>query len=109
MRYSILKTGFGRARNAQLLFPEQFSLCQVDLPDGELAGKHPAFLHTDRPCRNIALQRTLSMDRDGLSGNLSGHPAFNFNVLGVHPPKTVNVSFAINDYVAGADAAGDFP
>ena len=37
MCYSILKTGLGRARNSRLLFPEQFSLCQADLPDGPLA------------------------------------------------------------------------
>ena len=109
MCYSILKTGLGRARNSRLLFPEQFSLCQADLPDGELAGKHPAFVHGDRSCCDIALQRTLSMDGDGLSDNLSRHPAFNFDVLRVHRPKTVNVSFALNDHVPGGDAAGDFP
>jgi hypothetical protein len=49
------------------------------------------------------------MDRHGLSDNLSGHPAFDFDVLRAHAPKTVNVSFAINDYVPGADAARDFP
>ena len=91
------------------MFPEQFSLCQVDLSDGELAGKHPAFFHANRPRCHIALQRTLSMDRYGLSDNLSRHLAFDFDVLRAHPPKTVNVSFAINDYVPRADAAGDFP
>src|SRR5436309_7452801 len=49
-RYGVLKTGLRRAGSGRLLFPEQFSLCQADLPDGELAGKHPAFLHADRPC-----------------------------------------------------------
>jgi len=49
------------------------------------------------------------MDRHGLSDNLSRHPAFDFDVLRMHPSKTMNVSFAINDYVASADAAGDFP
>jgi hypothetical protein len=91
------------------VFPEQFSLCQVNLPDGELAGKHPAFLDADRPRCDVALQRTLSMDRHRLSDNLSGHPAFDFDVLRVHGPKTVNVSFSINDYVSRPDAAGDFP
>ena len=81
----------------------------MDLPDGELAGKHPAFLDADRSCCDIALQRALSMDRHGLSDNLPGHPTFDFDVLRAHRPKTVNVSFAINDYVPGADAAGDFP
>src|SRR5437667_460454 len=108
-RYGIMKIGLRRARSGRLLFPEQFSLCQADLPDRELAGKHPAFLHADRPCCHIALQRTLSMDRHGLSNNLSRHPAFDFDVLRAQPPKTVNVSFAINDYVPGADAPGDFP
>jgi hypothetical protein len=84
-------------------------LCQANLADGELAGKHPAFLYVNRPRRHIALQRTLSMDRQGLSDNLSRHPAFDFDVLRAHRPETVNVSFAINDYVPGADAAGDFP
>src|SRR5438067_3526227 len=55
-RDSILKTGLCRARRRRLLFREQFSLCQPDLPDGELARKHPAFLHADRPCCHIALQ-----------------------------------------------------
>jgi hypothetical protein len=49
------------------------------------------------------------MDCYGLSNNLTGHPAFDFDVLRAQPPKAVNVSFAINDYVPGADAAGDFP
>ena len=105
----MLKTGLRRARYGRLLFPEQFSLCQIDLSDGELAGKHPASFHANRPRCHIALQRTLSMDRYGLSDNLSRHPAFDFDVLRAHPPKTVNVSFAINDYVPRADAAGDFP
>ena len=105
----MLKTGLRRARNGRLLFPEQFSLCQVDLPDGELAGKYPASLHANRSRCHIGLQTTLSMDRHGLSDNLSRHPAFDFDVLCVHSPKTMNVSFAINDYVPGADAAGDFP
>src|SRR5947208_9311336 len=47
-RYGIMKIGLRRARSGRLLFPEQFSLCQADLPDRELAGKHPAFLHADR-------------------------------------------------------------
>ena len=81
----------------------------MDLPDGELAGKHSAFLDANRPCCHIALQRTLSKDRYGLSDNLSRHPTFDFDVLRAHSPKTVNVRFAINDYVPGADAAGDFP
>ena len=49
------------------------------------------------------------MDRYGLGDNLSRHPAFDFDVLRAHPPKTVNVSFAINDHLPGDDAAGDFP
>ena len=49
------------------------------------------------------------MDCHGLSDNLSGHPAFDFDVLRADRPKTVNVSFAFNDYVPAADAAGDFP
>jgi len=44
-----------------------------------------------------------------LSDNLSRHPAFDFNALGVDRPETVDVSFALNDYVPGADAAGYFP
>src|SRR5881394_3041715 len=55
-RDGILKTGLYRARRRRLLFREQFSLCQPDLPDRELARKHPAFLHADRPCCHIALQ-----------------------------------------------------
>jgi hypothetical protein len=49
------------------------------------------------------------MNGYGLSDNLSRHSAFDFDVLRAHPPKTVNVSFAINDYVPRADASGDFP
>jgi hypothetical protein len=49
------------------------------------------------------------MDGDGLSDNLSRHSAFDFDVLRAHRPKTVNVSFAINDYVPGADTTGYFP
>jgi hypothetical protein len=49
------------------------------------------------------------MDRHGLSDNLSGHPAFYFDVLAADRPKTVNVSFAFNDYMPGANATGDFP
>jgi hypothetical protein len=49
------------------------------------------------------------MDCHGLSKNLSRHPAFDFDLLRADRAKTVNVSFAINDYMAGADAAGDFP
>ena len=49
------------------------------------------------------------MDCHGLSDNLSGHPAFDFDVLGADRPKTVNVSLALNDYVPAADATGDFP
>ena len=49
------------------------------------------------------------MDGHRLSDDLSRHPAFDFNVLRAHRPKTVNVSLAINDYLPGADAAGDFP
>ena len=79
------------------------------LADGELAGKPPASLDADRSRCHIPLQRTLFMDRHGLSDNLSRHPAFDFDVLRPHRPKTMNVSFAINDYEPGADAAGDFP
>src|SRR4030095_9292687 len=49
------------------------------------------------------------MNCHGLSDNLSRHPAFDFDVLRADRPKTVNVSFAINDYLPGADATGDFP
>jgi len=30
-------------------------------------------------------------------------------VLGADRPKTVNVSFALNDYVPAADTTGNFP
>ena len=105
----MLKTGLRRPRYRRLLFLEQFSLRQIDLSYSELTGKNPASFHANRPRCHIALQRTLSMDRDGLSDNLSRHSAFDFDVFRAHPPKTVNVSFAFNDYVPGADAAGDFP
>jgi hypothetical protein len=49
------------------------------------------------------------VDRYGLSDNLARHPAFDFDVIRAHPPEAVNVSFAINDYEARADAARDFP
>src|SRR6266581_7549234 len=49
------------------------------------------------------------MDRHGLSDDLSGHPAFDLDVLRADRPKTVNVSFALNDYVPATDAPGDFP
>jgi len=49
------------------------------------------------------------MDCHGLSDNLTGHPAFDFDVLRADRPKTVNVGFALNDYMPGADATGDFP
>jgi hypothetical protein len=91
------------------LCPDQFSLCQVNLSDGELAGKHPTFFHANRPRCHIALQRTLSINRYGLSDNFSRHLASDFDVLRAHPSKAVNISFAINDYVPRADAAGDFP
>jgi hypothetical protein len=105
----MLKTGIRRPRYRRLLFLEQFSLRQIDLSYSELTGKNPAFFHANRPRCHIALQRTLSIDRYGLSNNLTGHLTFDFDVLRAQPPKTVNVSFAINDYVPGADAAGDFP
>jgi len=31
-------------------------LCNADVPDDKLTGKHPAFLHSDSPRRNIAFQ-----------------------------------------------------
>ena len=105
----MLKTGLRRPRYRRLLFLEQFSLRQIDLSYSELTGKNPASFHANRPRCHIALQRTLSIDRYGLSNNLTGHLTFDFDVLSAQPPKTVNVSFAINDYVPGADAAGDFP
>ena len=108
LRYRMLKTGLGRARYGRLLFREQFSLRQIDLSYGELPGKHPASFHANRPRCHIALQRTLSVDRYGLSNNLSRHFASDFDVLRAHPPKTVNVSFAINQYVPGSDAAWHF-
>jgi hypothetical protein len=49
------------------------------------------------------------MDCHGLSDNLSRHSAFDFDVLRADRPKTVNVSFAFNDYMPGANATGDFP
>jgi hypothetical protein len=91
------------------LFRQEFSLGEIDLPDSELAGKHPAFFDANRPGCHIALQRTLPMDRYRLSDNLSRHLPFDFDVLRPHPPKAVNVRFAINDYVPGADAARHFP
>src|SRR6476659_11211910 len=103
----MLKTGLRRARYGRLLFAEEFSLCQVDLPNSELAGKNSPFFHADRPRCDIALQRSLSMDRYGLSDNLSRHPAFDFAVLRAHSPKAMNISFTINDYLPRADAAGD--
>jgi hypothetical protein len=48
------------------------------------------------------------MDCHGLSDNLSRHPAFDFDVLRADRSETVYVSFTLNDYVPGADAAGDF-
>src|SRR5882757_4487432 len=55
-RYGIWKSGLCWARSGGFLFPEQFSLCQADLADSELSGKHPASVHADRPCCDIALQ-----------------------------------------------------
>ena len=49
------------------------------------------------------------MDCHRLSNDLSRHPAFDFDVLRADRPKTVNVSFALNDYVPAADSARDFP
>jgi len=104
----MLKTGLRRARYGRLLFAEQFSLRQIDLSYSELTAKHPAFFHANRLRCHIALQRALSMNRYGLSDNLSRHFTFDFNVLRAHPPKTVNVRFAINDYVPGTDPAWHF-
>jgi len=105
----MLKTGLGGARHDRLLFTEQFSLCQIDLSYGELAGKNTALFHANRPRCHIALQRTLSVNRYRLSNNLSRHLTFDFDVLRAQSPKTVNVCFAINHYMSRADAAGDFP
>src|SRR4051812_39630956 len=109
LRYGILKTGLRRTRYDRRLFPEEFSLCQIDLPDGELAGKHPAFFDANRSRCHVALERTLPVDRHGLSDNLSRHFAFDFDVLRTHAPEAVNISFAIDDYEPSADTAGDFP
>jgi hypothetical protein len=49
------------------------------------------------------------MDGYGLSDDLSRHLPFDFDVLRTHPPKAVNVSFAINNDVPRADAAWQFP
>ena len=82
---------------------------QPDLANGELAGKHSALLHADGPRRDVAFQRTLAVNCHRLSDNLPRHPAFDFDLLRAHRPKTVDVSFAIDHYQPGTDPAWDFP
>ena len=61
-----LENSIPRGRGGRLLFPQQFSLCQTDLADDELTGKHPAFFHCDGSRRDIAFQCAFPIDRDRL-------------------------------------------
>ena len=100
--------GLRNSRDGGFLILQQFSLCNADVPDDELAGKHPAFFHRDAPRRNIAFQRTLFVNgHHCLRNDLSRHLASDLDASGTNSAEALNVCSAINDDMSRADTAGN--
>ena len=94
--------------DARFLFLQQFSLGKIGPANHQLAGKHTAFFNRNRPRCDITFEGAFFLNRHDLGNDLSGHSSFDFDAFRANPPKAMNIRFALDDDVPGANAARNF-